>query len=106
VSGWGDIDSDGCADFLVGAHGTDNGSATAVGAGYIAYGPVTGSLVLDEPEYKLTGEAMGDEAGYAIAHAGDIDSDGIPDVLVGAWKEQSAGVDAGAAYLILGGSLP
>lgn len=106
VSGWGDIDSDGNADFLVGAHGTDDGSSTAVGAGYIAYGPVTGSVVLDEPEYKLTGQATGDEAGYAIAHAGDIDSDGLPDVVVGAWQEQTAGVDAGAAYLVLGNSLP
>lgn len=105
VGQWGDIDNDGYDDFLVGAHG-DDGVGTAAGAGYIAYGPVTGSILLDEPEYKLSGEAAGDEAGFAISSAGDIDNDGLPDVLVGAWKEQTVGVDAGAAYLILGASLP
>ena len=43
-------------------------------------------------------------AGYALAGAGDVDGDGLDDIVVGAYKDGSAGDTAGTAYLLLGGS--
>ncbi|NOY27845.1 MAG: hypothetical protein GXP62_18430 [Oligoflexia bacterium] len=42
------------------------------------------------------------EYGYALAGAGDVNADGLFDVVVGAHLDSAAGVDAGAAYLYLG----
>ena len=68
------------ADLFIGAHG-DDGVGTAAGAAYLAFGPISGTLILDEPEYKLSGEAAGDEAGFSVAPAGDVDNDGTRDDL-------------------------
>ncbi|MBN1477759.1 FG-GAP repeat protein [Candidatus Sumerlaeota bacterium] len=52
------------------------------------------------------GEAPRDEAGSAIAGAGDVNGDGLSDLLVGAWANDEAGEDAGKVYLILGRTEP
>ena len=51
---------------------------------------------------ELTGEAAGDEAGMSVADAGDYNGDGVADLLVGAWGEDSGGAEAGAAYVRFG----
>jgi hypothetical protein len=51
---------------------------------------------------RLDGETAGDEAGIAVAGAGDVDGDGFDDFLVGAHEESSGGAKAGAAYLLYG----
>ena len=40
-----------------------------------------------------------------MASAGDVDGDGLDDLIIGAYRESSAANNAGAAYLVLGGSL-
>ena len=50
------------------------------------------------PTHLLT---KGDEFGYSVAGVGDIDGDGVPDILVGARKADNAAIkDAGCAYLL------
>jgi len=58
---------------------------------------------LDSADWVLQGERVGDAAGSTVAPAGDVDGDGLQDVLVGApgWGE-----DSGAAYVLLGASVP
>jgi hypothetical protein len=50
----------------------------------------------------LLGESASGEAGLGLDFAGDVDSDGIVDVLVGASGDTRGGRGAGAAYLVLG----
>ncbi len=105
VAGAGDVNGDGYDDFLVGAW--QNGDA-AIGAGaaYLLLGsaaPAGGSL---SSALQYTGEAFGDQAGISVAGAGDVNGDGYDDFLVGAISNNDGGIDAGAAYLVLGSGAP
>lgn len=97
LSGAGDVNGDGSPDLLVGAYADDSGG-TGAGAVYLVLGPVSGELSLSEADAKLIGEAENSGAGYAIAEAGDVDGDGLSDVLISG----SNGSGLGAAYLVLG----
>jgi len=53
----------------------------------------------------LAGAAPGDEAGYSLAAAGDVNGEGRPALIVGAPFTNALGrLDNGAAYVIYGGS--
>ncbi len=99
VAGAGDVDGDGYDDLLVGAPYEDT-AGDGAGAAYLVFGPVSGMLDLSETDLMFTGEVSGDNAGGAVAGAGDVNGDGYDDLLVGAPGADS-GIDAGAAYLIL-----
>lgn len=77
VSGAGDIDKDGFDDFMVGALGYSGGSQT--GSAYV-YSGASGRLL-----WQFDGEAPNDRPGIAVSEAGDVDGDGCPDVIVGAF---------------------
>jgi len=104
VDAGADLDADGQLDLVVGAPGADV-AATDAGAVYVLYGPLSGSISLDDGDAVITGESAGDEAGIATCLPGDLDGDGIDDLLVGASGEDSGGGGSGAVYLLLGGGL-
>jgi len=60
------------------------------------------TTVLSDAPLALLGEAAGDRAGWQVASAGDVDGDGLGDILVGAPAKSSSLRGAGAAYLVLG----
>ena len=102
VAGAGDVDGDGFGDLLVGAYGSDSGGIDA-GAAYLILGSATPShFLLSDADALLIGEADDDRAGITVSRAGDFDGDGFEDLLVGAYKHDGGGEDAGAAYLVLG----
>ncbi len=94
----GDVDGDGHDDVLVGAPYQGAGGPAA-GAAYLVLGPAKGVLDLASADTKLVGEAPGDYAGNPVA-MGDTDGDGIDEMLVGAFGEDSGGSSAGAVYVI------
>jgi hypothetical protein len=107
VAGAGDVDGDGLADLMVGADCADpegdlSGRAYVVLASSIQD---ISSLNLTGADVQLQGEAAGDRAGGSLSSAGDVDADGLADVLVGAAYSSVGGADEGRAYLMLGTSL-
>jgi len=94
------VNGDGQADLLVGAPGESTVGSDA-GAVYVLAGPISASASLADADAKLMGCATGDGAAIP-AVAGDVDGDGLDDVLVGAWGRDDAGTAAGAAYLCYG----
>ncbi len=101
VAGAGDVNGDGFADVLIGAQANGGGGASA-GAAYLVYGPVFGTVGLASADAKLTGEASYDYAGGAVSSAGDMDGDGIDDILIGAAYADGGAGNGGAAYLLHG----
>lgn len=59
---------------------------------------------LGDADLKLTGEDEDDLVGVALSGAGDVNGDGYDEVVIGAYNEDTAGREGGAAYLLLGGS--
>ena len=99
VSEAGDVNGDGFGDVIVGAYQNSSAGAAA-GRAYIYFG---GALPNNTADVTLTGLAAGDNFGYSVSSAGDVNGDGFGDVIVGARGNDAAGVEAGAAYVYFGG---
>ena len=119
VSSAGDINGDGFADLIVAAYGDDDGGNLAGGT-YVIFGhaggfgtvDATGRSVLDLTNvassftpsigFIIQGDVAGDSAGRSVSSAGDVNGDGFGDLIVGAFKGDDGGVDAGEAYVVFG----
>ncbi len=99
-----DISGDGIAELIIGASGEDIDGITDLGRVYVFSG-ATGILLhtLHSPYPEDVPYDEG-EFGTAVADAGDIDADGINDILVGALHEDPEGSpqSAGRAYVFSG----
>ncbi len=90
----GDVDGDGFADVLTGTPRQRQRAGTA----HLLYGPLEGSVPLDEADVVYAGTAAGDYTGAAVA-AGDLDGDGAIDIAIGAAQALDG---AGEVYLLFG----
>src|SRR6266850_8248707 len=52
--------------------------------------------------HTFTGTAVNQLFGNAVASAGDVDADGMSDIIVGAYGDDSVGTDSGAAFVYSG----
>ena len=102
VSGAGDINGDGMADLIIGAVGANSGA----GGSYVVFGKPglgsTGSLTLSSLNgangFILPG-VSGSHSGHSVSGAGDINGDGVDDLIIGAYQANS---NAGASYVVFG----
>jgi len=113
VSGAGDVNADGADDLLIGANLADPNAQSNAGEAYVVFGgaSVGASGVLElstlngSNGFVLNGDGANSQAGNAVASAGDINNDGIPDIVVGSWFADPGGLaDAGTAYVVFGSS--
>jgi len=100
ISGAGDFDNDGYADVIVGAPMDDSGGASS-GAAYLLRG---GPSMDGQPDLMWTG-APNENLGFSVGGAGDLNGDGIADIITGAPQNNSGGSGAGVARVFYGGSL-
>lgn len=97
LSGAGDVNADGHADFLIGSPNTDFGGLNGRGSAYL-YSGIDGSLLR-----RMDGTTSLDQFGAAVSAAGDVDGDGKDDYLVGApFAEVLGNGRPGCAYVYSG----
>jgi len=95
VSGAGDVNGDGYPDVIVGAYGDDNNGAGS-GSARI-YSGLDSSIL-----YTFNGDSAGDELGISVSGAGDVNSDGYADVILGAYGDDNTAGNAGSARVFSG----
>jgi hypothetical protein len=84
MAGAGDVNGDGFADIIVGAHlATVRGLGTA-GTTSVYHGSAAGIAGTPSRVLELAGAEVNDLFGMAVAGAGDINGDGFSDIVVGA----------------------
>ncbi|MCI0589746.1 MAG: integrin alpha [Planctomycetes bacterium] len=97
VAAAGDLDADGVPDFLLGRPGADAGGIPGRGEVQLRSG-ATGTLLL-----SLLGPEAWAYLGWSCASAGDVDGDGVPDVVAGAPFANPGGLlHAGQAMVFSG----
>lgn len=111
-TGAGDINGDGRADVIFGglyAHaGSGNRLFNGLVSFYISDGRDTGAVdqAQNPPNiFTLIGANSGDLLGTSVSANGDVNGDGLRDVLIGAMTDDgpnNARVNSGAAYLVYG----
>ena len=95
ISALGDLDGDGVGDVAVGTPMDPNKSTGEV---WILLLNADGTVRLAH-NLVLEGLRRGDEFGIAVEGIGDLNEDGIPDLAVGADRDDQEGVNQGALYI-------
>jgi len=110
LSGAGDVNGDGVDDIIIGAElAGDLGSHS--GSSYVVFGSTSTfaatlslSALNGTNGFRLDGVSADDYSGKSVSGAGDINGDGIDDIIIGAPEADPNGTDSGASYVLFGSS--
>jgi len=113
VSGAGDINGDGVDDLIVGASNANPNDNSLAGESYVVFGGRaagnTGTVELSDLDgsdgFVINGIDTYDTSGISVSEAGDINGDGVDDLIIGAsGGDPNGNEDAGESYVLFGGS--
>jgi RHS repeat-associated protein/uncharacterized repeat protein (TIGR01451 family) len=97
----GDVNGDGYADVIVGAHLYDTGQGTDAGRVFVYTGTMAGLSATSD--WTATSDQGDARFGASVGTAGDVNGDGYADVIVGAFKYYNNGqTDEGGAFVWYG----
>jgi Ca2+-binding RTX toxin-like protein len=115
VASAGDINGDGFADLIIGAPPADaaGNAKDFAGDSYVVFGKASGwgaaidltTIAAGTGGFVIHGQDGGDQSGFSVASAGDINGDGFADLIIGAYGGDAAGNakrDAGESYVLFG----
>lgn len=97
----GDVNGDGIADLVVGDP-SNSSVAEFAGRAYLFLGPLTSDIDSSQAVATISAEAFGDNLGFSVASAGDVNNDGFDDILIGARSNDDNGIQSGRVYLFNG----
>jgi hypothetical protein len=105
VTSLGDLDGDGITDLAVGATGDDTGGHSNHGAVHVLLLNVNGTV---KSSVKIASDTNGGPAlhgrsyfGISVTSLGDLDGDGITDLVVGANGDFTGGPNRGAVHFLM-----
>ncbi|MBH8555370.1 FG-GAP repeat protein, partial [Nostocaceae cyanobacterium CENA357] len=112
VSSAGDINGDGIDDLIIGASNASPNRESGAGSSYVVFGSSSGfnaSLNLSSLDgsngFVINGINSFDSSGSSVSSAGDINGDGIDDLIIGASSADPNGqYRAGSSYVVFGRS--
>ncbi|VAW80079.1 hypothetical protein MNBD_GAMMA15-1207 [hydrothermal vent metagenome] len=104
VADIGDVDGDGIRDLAVGVPNDDEGASNA-GAVWILFMGVDGRVINQQKIANNTGGfgsglSAENQFGASVAGIGDLDNDGVPDLVVGAPGGDEGGADRGEVWIV------